>query len=870
MADLLPVCTLVGTKKNKSASPERFSLLLLEFGEIYFEDFSAVYFSQDGSPDHSAVVVDRKQRGRMKICSHSVLFDPLNFSNPVIKIAFRDCVKISLMPSVEPDSSSKSLVLEATQMTELLEGNVIAPYKFTKGTSQHIFSLNYGSIESVLAQLLTLHRATKLPRYDHQSLISSLVMGRRAAVSFNTSWLEDLYEERILENSGERITPLVSNPGRIMLTSSRLYFQPYNNIEVEPVLKIVLKNLKSVHKRRYMLKHVGLELLYDNDSMFLVLASSKERNELYEAVVSIQPTAEQQDGHLLELTHQWQTGTISNYDYLMKLNFLADRSFNDIMQYPVMPWIIADYRSSQLDLTASSTFRDLSRPIGALNKERLEFFKKRYSEMSGGKFLYGTHYSAPGYVLYFLVRRAPEYLLCLQNGNFDRPNRLFHSIAKTWENVNTDHADVKELIPEFYQPPGNFLVNSKKLDLGLRSDGERVNDVVLPPWAKDAADFTKQCRDALESEYVSNHLHHWIDLIFGYKQQGQLAEEADNVFHFLTYEGAFDLDHITNHEERAATELQIREFGQTPRRLFALPHPRRLTCHEGGVAEEEVRTVGATTEGLSRMDSYSSTGQNSLQSPVRDGEECVHANVERQCGHNSLVGQSHSGCSITLRNKLQVHKEVVSCARLASDQAMLFSVSHDKTLKVHLLDDWQLIRSSTISNLPLSCLCILPDSKTVLVGSWDNNIYTYSVEFASVTNSTYSHDSSVTCLAWRGNILVSGSWDSTVKVWGLEFPASGGQLGDPQLLSELDHDSEVCSVGLNQLATEVISGTVDGFVTVWKIKEEERDFEFQGTQHCVRLPPPTPPPPLCLAHSGSVKAVSFSQGTCIVVKGCRV
>ena len=37
------------------------------------------------------------------------------------------------------------------------------------------------------------------------------------------------------------------------------------------------------------------------------------------------------------------------------------------------------------------------------------------------------------------------------------------SIAKTWENVNTDHADVKELIPEFYQPPGDFLVNSKVL-----------------------------------------------------------------------------------------------------------------------------------------------------------------------------------------------------------------------------------------------------------------------------------------------------------------------------------------------------------------------------------------------------------------------
>lgn len=31
---------------------------------------------------------------------------------------------------------------------------------------------------------------------------------------------------------GERIAPLVSNPGRIMLTSSRLYFQPYNNVEL--------------------------------------------------------------------------------------------------------------------------------------------------------------------------------------------------------------------------------------------------------------------------------------------------------------------------------------------------------------------------------------------------------------------------------------------------------------------------------------------------------------------------------------------------------------------------------------------------------------------------------------------------------------
>ena len=50
-------------------------------------------------------------------------------------------------------------------------------------------------------------------------------------------------------------------------------------------------------------------------------------------------------------------------------------------------------------------------------------------------------------------------------------------------------------------------------------------------------DFINIYGQALESKFVSAHLHEWIDLIFGYKQLGAEAEKAMNVFNHYSYEG---------------------------------------------------------------------------------------------------------------------------------------------------------------------------------------------------------------------------------------------------------------------------------------------------------------------------------------------
>ncbi|GHP12143.1 hypothetical protein PPROV_001087100 [Pycnococcus provasolii] len=441
-----------------------------------------------------------------------------------------------------------------------------------------------------------------------------------------------LHDEVVLHRSSATLVRAKgSHDGQYVITSHSMRFEPTDkNVQASAW---PLPSIRQVHTRRYRLRRSALEVFFaDRTSAFMDFESTARRSAAYRALVD-----DAQPPHLLHiykesqspaellyrsgLTQRWCRREISNFDYLMALNTLAGRTYADPNQHPVMPWTYVDFTSETIDLEDASRFRDLSQPLGALDSSRRERFVERYESLesalayhekhthassnspsreqlraafadgtgSGGghklgydpvatpPFHYGSHYSSAGILCYYLIRAEPYTSVAreLQGGKFDHADRLFHDIAATWHGVQTDTSDVKELVPELYTTP-EVLLNGRPLDMGTTQRGETLHHVKLPPWAKGSAHiFCSTMMAALESEIVSSQLHMWIDIIFGFKQRGDAAINALNVFHPLTYEGMVDVDSISDEHERQGVLDQILHFGQTPSQLLTQPHPRR-------------------------------------------------------------------------------------------------------------------------------------------------------------------------------------------------------------------------------------------------------------------------------------------------------
>ncbi|KRZ41724.1 putative neurobeachin -like protein [Trichinella pseudospiralis] len=426
-------------------------------------------------------------------------------------------------------------------------------------------------------------------------------------------WNEESDEEANQQAGSCFITPchLVAPglvlPGILSITANELSFDcKDDDAELQQADPAVLRycehlhgrwhtaEIRAIFLRRHLLQNRALEIFLT--SRTAIMFAFPDQNTVKKVVQRLPPVgvgqkygiAQSRKASLMtprqlfkhsDMPQKWQRREICNFEYLMFLNTIAGRTYNDLNQYPVFPWILSNYDSEELDLKQPANFRDLSKPVGALNDGRRRYFIDRYRQWEHDKippFHYGTHYSTAAFTMNWLMRMEPftTLFLSLQSGKFDHADRMFHSVAESWKHCLRDTHDVKELIPEFFYLPEMFL-NINGYQLGKRDDGSLVGDVILPPWAKSPEHFVTIHRQALESDLVSCQLHQWIDLIFGYKQRGPEAVRATNVFYYLTYEGVVDLSSFDDPMIKKALENQIRNFGQTPAQLLSEPHTPR-------------------------------------------------------------------------------------------------------------------------------------------------------------------------------------------------------------------------------------------------------------------------------------------------------
>ncbi|KAL1782504.1 neurobeachin 2 isoform X2 [Sigmodon hispidus] len=707
--------------------------------------------------------------------------------------------------------------------------------------------------------------------------------------------LDEQREKLVLSAECQLVTVVAVVPGLLEVTTQHVYFYDGSTERVETEEGIghdfrrPLAQLREVHLRRFNLRRSALELFFiDQSNYFLnfpckVSGSSASspcqaprpqpypspphtqvRNQVYSWLLRLRPHTQ---GYLSSrspqemlrasgLTQKWVQREISNFEYLMQLNTIAGRTYNDLSQYPVFPWVLQDYVSPVLDLSNPGVFRDLSKPIGVVNPKHAQLVREKYESFEDpagtiDKFHYGTHYSNAAGVMHYLIRVEPFTSLHvqLQSGRFDCSDRQFHSVAAAWQARLESPADVKELIPEFFYFP-DFLENQNGFDLGcLQLTNEKVGDVVLPPWASCPEDFIQQHRQALESEYVSSHLHEWIDLIFGYKQRGPAAEEALNVFYYCTYEGAVDLDHVADERERKALEGIISNFGQTPCQLLKEPHPPRLSAEEAANRLTRLDTNSPSIfQNLDQLKAF-------FAEVVSEGVPLLLALAPHRQSHSFITQGSDLLVTVSANGLLGTHSWLPYDRNINN----YFTFSKDPSMgnpKMQKLLSGPWVPGSSMSG---QALAVTPDGKLLFSGGhWDGSLRVTGLPRGKLLSQLSRHLDIVTCLALDtcGIYLISGSRDTTCMVWRL-LQQGGLSVGlAPKPVQVLyGHEAAVSCVAISTELDMAVSGSEDGTVIIHTI----RRGQFVAA---LRPPGATLPGPVSHLALGSEGQIVVQSSAC--------
>lgn len=506
-----------------------------------------------------------------------------------------------------------------------------------------------------------------------------------------------IYSDRIVYEKGEknmkngryRLGPLLRQEQKVGKAQRVWKFS-----EIEQILM-----------SRYNHFRQALEIfLHNRKSVFIALYSEKNLDEFWRELKSrlskssvrlIDESAKKSE--IIAARDDWRKMKISTFDYLMRLNMYAGRSFSVISQYPVFPWVVKNYSYPQLNFS-DDIYRDLQFPAAAITQsKRDDATAKRQATINDGtgEYQHGTHYLPGRGVLEYLMRLQPFMEL---KDDFDSggncASRHFHYIERMWHIVLTDNSMSLELIPEFFylpeflanlylltNPRNNLNFGCKVLEndsYGLKGKKVRVDSVVIPPWARNNHHFIYLNYKALEQNATHREIPHWIDLIFGCRQH---SEEAFNLFRPLTSEAEAWKREASGEKLTEGDVMTIKEFGHNPAQVFE--KPQVAFSSRTGENMSIWRNVVFQAEPVSRVLTIDATSHDT--SPLRyednvqhahdiDGQQVLHHHKQPQHPHLQKVLPANR--KFTKENKIKLKRklaELPSTFPLFDDKRNLFS-----------------------------------------------------------------------------------------------------------------------------------------------------------------------------------------------------
>lgn len=304
--------------------------------------------------------------------------------------------------------------------------------------------------------------------------------------------------------------------------------------------------MKNLHEMGLLLGEIDLNDIYLRENLFLQVMpniksnifqyKAEEDGPLFRKTESI-PRANKLSYSLKDYCRMWCSGQVSNYEYLIVLNNSVGRAVDLPEYHHIMPWV------TDFEHRNGSNWRDFHKSKFRLNKKdpQLDLTYQPSGNNSVPHHVSDVLSEITYYV--YKARRTSKKLLCKHVRPIWVPAEYPISIQRL-QKWTPD-----ECIPEFYNDPTIF-----------KSIHEDLPDLEVPKWATCPEDFIQKHREALESQHVSDRLHHWIDLTYGYKLTGQAAIKAKNVC----------LSLVDNHKNLCRRGIV---------QLFSNPHPARISTN---------------------------------------------------------------------------------------------------------------------------------------------------------------------------------------------------------------------------------------------------------------------------------------------------